>query len=117
MTSLETAEYFKQKGIPADVRTVKRYRTKIRKSAQNWVSKPAKSKSADYIAEYKERILSSSGRPSVVFCHYILYIHAIVLATEATEDIKLRVVFLLDMKQTLTLISIASRDAPQHITP
>jgi hypothetical protein len=46
----------KQNGHPVDVRTVKRYRARIRESAQNWVAKLAKSKRAEYIAEYKERI-------------------------------------------------------------
>ncbi len=55
-TSQETAEYLGQRGLPIDVRTVKRYRARIRESAQNWVAKLAKSKRADYIAEYKERI-------------------------------------------------------------
>jgi hypothetical protein len=55
-TTQETAEYLKQKGLPVDVRTVKRYRARIRESAQNWIAKLAKSKRADYIAEYKERI-------------------------------------------------------------
>lgn len=48
-TSQETAEYLKQKGLRVDVRTVKRYRAKIKESAQNWVAKLAKSKRADYI--------------------------------------------------------------------
>jgi hypothetical protein len=49
-------KYLKQKGLPVDVRTVKRYRARIREGAQNWVAKPSKSKRAEYIAEYKERI-------------------------------------------------------------
>jgi formiminotetrahydrofolate cyclodeaminase len=56
MTAQETAEYLKQKGLSVDVRTVKRYRARIRESAQNWVARLAKSKRAEYIAEYKERI-------------------------------------------------------------
>jgi len=47
MTAQETAEYLKQKGLPVDVRTVKRYRARIRESAQNWVAKLAKSKRAE----------------------------------------------------------------------
>lgn len=56
MTSQETAEYLKQKGLPVDGRTVKRYRARIKESAQNWVAKLAKSKRAAYIALYKETI-------------------------------------------------------------
>lgn len=55
-TSQETAEYLKQKSLPVDVRTVKRYRARIRESAQTWVARLAKSKRAEYIAEYRERI-------------------------------------------------------------
>ena len=56
LTSQDTAEYLKQKGIPINVRTVKRYRARTRESAQYWIAKLAKSKRTDYIAEYKERI-------------------------------------------------------------
>lgn len=55
-TSLETAEYLKQKGFPVTVRTVKRYRAKIRASAQDWVASLAKSKRLEYIFEYMSRI-------------------------------------------------------------
>ncbi|MBV9179471.1 MAG: hypothetical protein JO297_20780 [Nitrososphaeraceae archaeon] len=44
----------KQKGFQVDVRTVKRYRARIRKSAQNWVAKLGKSKRAEYIACYDQ---------------------------------------------------------------
>jgi RNA binding exosome subunit len=54
LTAEETAEY--HVGLPINVRTVKRYRTKIRDSAQHWIARLAKSKRADYIAEYRERI-------------------------------------------------------------
>jgi hypothetical protein len=39
-----------------NVRTVKRYRAKIRESAQAWIARLAKSKRGDYIAQYRERI-------------------------------------------------------------
>ena len=54
MTSQETAEYLKQKDLQVDVRTVKRHRARIRKSAQNWVAKLGKSKRAEYIACYDQ---------------------------------------------------------------
>ena len=56
LTVEETAEYLHQNGLPSNVRTVKRYTSKIRESAQNWIARLAKSKRADYIAGYKERI-------------------------------------------------------------
>ena len=56
LTAEETAEYLHRNGFPVNVRTVKRYRAKIRESAQNWIAKLAKSKRSDYIAEYRERI-------------------------------------------------------------
>jgi hypothetical protein len=56
LTTEETAEYLRQNGFPVNVRTVKRYRAKIRESAQNWIAKLAKSKRSDHIAEYRERI-------------------------------------------------------------
>ena len=56
LTVEETAESFKQKGLPSNARTVKRYRAKIRESAQNWIASLAMSKRLDYIAEYRERI-------------------------------------------------------------
>lgn len=56
LSAQETAELLKQKGYPVDVRTVKRYRARIKESAQEWISKLARSKKADYIAEYKSRI-------------------------------------------------------------
>jgi hypothetical protein len=56
LTAEETAEYLRQNGFPVNVRTVKRYRAKIRDSAQHWIARLAKSKRADYIAEYRERI-------------------------------------------------------------
>jgi hypothetical protein len=56
LTADETAAYLYENGLPSNVRTVKRYRVKIRESAQNWIAGLAKSKRADYIAEYRERI-------------------------------------------------------------
>lgn len=52
----ETVEALRQKGYPVDARTVKRYRVKIRDSAQQWISQLAKSRRGDYIAQYRERI-------------------------------------------------------------
>lgn len=52
----ETADYLATLGIPMDVRTVRRYRARIKESAQAWISKLARSRKADYIAQYKERI-------------------------------------------------------------
>ena len=57
LTAEETADYLHHNGFPTmNVRTIKRYRAKIRESAQNWNARLAKSKRADYIAEYRERI-------------------------------------------------------------
>jgi hypothetical protein len=61
LTSQETAEYLRQKGYPVDVRTVKRYRARIRQSAQSWIANLAKSKRGDYLAQYHERILEIYG--------------------------------------------------------
>jgi hypothetical protein len=55
LTAQETAEYLTTKGFPIDIRTVKRYRARIRASASKWVDTLAKSKRADYIATFKER--------------------------------------------------------------
>lgn len=55
-TLIETAEYLKQKGFPVTVRTVKRYRARIRASAQDWVASLARSKRLEYIFEYMSRI-------------------------------------------------------------
>lgn len=57
LTSQETVECLNQRyGIKVEIITVKRYKSKLRESAQNWIAKLAKSKRADYIAQYKERI-------------------------------------------------------------
>jgi hypothetical protein len=56
LTAQETAEYLTTKGFPIDIRTVKRYRARIRASASKWIDTLAKSKRADYIATFKERI-------------------------------------------------------------
>jgi hypothetical protein len=56
LSAEETAEYLSHNGIPVNVRTVKRYRAKIRESAQNWIARLAKSKRSEYISEYKLRI-------------------------------------------------------------
>jgi hypothetical protein len=56
LTAQETAEYLTMRGFPIDIRTVKRYRARIRASASKWIDTLAKSKRADYIATFKERI-------------------------------------------------------------
>lgn len=56
LTAQETAEYLTLRGFPIDIRTVKRYRARIRASACKWIDTLAKSKRADYIATFKERI-------------------------------------------------------------
>lgn len=56
LTAEETAEYLRRNGLPVNIRTVKRYRAKIRESAQHWIAKLAKSKRSDYVSEYRERI-------------------------------------------------------------
>jgi hypothetical protein len=62
LTAEETVEYLRQKGLPTvDVRTVRRYRARIRASAQDWIARLAKSKRAEYLAEYHERILEIYG--------------------------------------------------------
>ncbi len=56
LTAQETADYLTMRGFPIDVRTVKRYRARIRASASKWIDTLAKSKRADYIATFRERI-------------------------------------------------------------
>jgi|GEM_PF-2136856 hypothetical protein len=56
LTSEESAQYLSMRGFPIDVRTVKRYRAKIRLSASDWIASLAKSKRFEYLAEYKERV-------------------------------------------------------------
>jgi hypothetical protein len=55
LTAEETAQYLALRGFPLDARTVKKYRSKIRKSAGEWIARLAVSKRNDYIHEYKER--------------------------------------------------------------
>ncbi len=57
LSASETAEYLKQRGFPIDVRSVKRYRARIRESAQTWIANLAKSKRGEYLAQYRDRIL------------------------------------------------------------
>ena len=52
----ETAKYLGTHGYEVDVRTVKRYRARIKASAGHWIAALAKSKRNDYIFEYKQRI-------------------------------------------------------------
>ena len=56
MTADETAQYLATKGFHMDVRTVKRYRAKIKLDASKWISELARSKRNDYIYQYRERI-------------------------------------------------------------
>jgi hypothetical protein len=56
LTAQEAAEYLTLKGFSIDIRTVKRYRARIRTNASKWIDTLAKSKRADYIATFKERI-------------------------------------------------------------
>ena len=56
LSANETADFLTQKGFPVDIRTVKRYRAKIRADASKWIDTLAKSRRADYIATFRERI-------------------------------------------------------------
>jgi hypothetical protein len=56
LTATETVEYLALKGFPVDIRTVKRYRARIRVSASKWIDTLAKSRRADYIATFRDRI-------------------------------------------------------------
>lgn len=39
-----------------NMQVISRYRAQLRQSAQRWIARLAKSKRADYVAEYRERI-------------------------------------------------------------
>ena len=57
LTDKETLEYFQIHDInDISLPTIKRYKSQIRRSAQKWISALARSKRAEYIAEYRERI-------------------------------------------------------------
>jgi hypothetical protein len=56
LTADETAQYLALHGFPLDARTVKKYRSRIRKSAGEWIARLAMSKRNDYIYEYMERV-------------------------------------------------------------
>jgi hypothetical protein len=56
MTNIETHQYLRERGIDIGIATVKNYKAKLRGQAQAWISRLARSKKADYIAEYKARI-------------------------------------------------------------
>lgn len=56
LTANETVEYLAQKGFPVDIRTVKRYRARIRAGASKWIDTLAKSRRADYITTFRDRI-------------------------------------------------------------
>jgi len=56
-TVYETQAYIKERlQIDVSYETVRNYRYKQKGSAQQWIAKLAKSKRADYIAQYRERI-------------------------------------------------------------
>ena len=56
-TDRETLEYFHINGInDISLPTLKRYKTQIRHGAQRWIASLARSRRAEYIAEYRERI-------------------------------------------------------------
>ena len=56
-TDRETLEYFHINGInDISLPTIKRYKTQIRHGAQRWIASLARSRRAEYIAEYRERI-------------------------------------------------------------
>jgi hypothetical protein len=57
LTDRETLEYFHLNGInDISLPTLKRYKTQIRQGAQKWIASLARSRRAEYIAEYRERI-------------------------------------------------------------
>jgi hypothetical protein len=57
LTDRETLEYFRINGInDISLPTLKRYKTQIRQGAQKWIASLVRSKRAEYIAEFKERI-------------------------------------------------------------
>ncbi len=57
LTLAETRQYLIERvGVEMNIQVISRYRAQLRQSAQRWVSRLAKSKRADYIAEYRERI-------------------------------------------------------------
>jgi len=39
-----------------NIQVISRYRAQLRQSAQKWIARLAKSKRADYITEYRDRI-------------------------------------------------------------
>jgi len=56
-TDREILEYFQINGInDISLLTIKRYKSQIRQGAQKWIANLARSKRAEYIAEYRERI-------------------------------------------------------------
>jgi hypothetical protein len=52
---METHACLKELGIDISIPTIKNHKAQIRSSAQAWIAKLAKSKRADYIAQYRER--------------------------------------------------------------
>ena len=57
LTDRETLEYFRINGInDISLPTLKRYKIQIRQGAQKWIASLVRSKRAEYIAEFKERI-------------------------------------------------------------
>lgn len=57
-TIYETQQYIKQTlGISLSCKTVKNYKARLRLQAQSWIGKLARSKRADYISCYRDRIL------------------------------------------------------------
>ena len=57
LTLAETRQYLIDRvGIEMNIQVISRYRAQLRQSAQRWIARLAKSKRADYIAEYRERI-------------------------------------------------------------
>ena len=57
LTLAETRQYVVERvGVEMNIQVISRYRAQLRQSAQRWVARLAKSKRADYIAEYRERI-------------------------------------------------------------
>jgi hypothetical protein len=57
LTLAETRQYVVERlCIEMNIQVISRYRAQLRQSAQRWIARLAKSKRADYIAEYRERI-------------------------------------------------------------
>jgi hypothetical protein len=53
---METVQRLHAQGIEITIPTIKNYAATVREQSQKWISKLAKSRRAEYIAQYRERI-------------------------------------------------------------